>query len=72
MQRMTTGDIRATRPVLRPTPHGWLATSAPEYLLQIGVRGVDEEDARLRFRDEVEAWALLHDAPEPRRDEPGA
>jgi hypothetical protein len=64
MQPLSSRDIRATRPVIRATPHGWLATSAPDCQLRIGVFGVDEADARRRFGEEVEAWAQLRDAPE--------
>lgn len=43
--------------------YGWLAVSRSGSL-QIGVIGTSEQEARERFAQELEAWALLADQQE--------
>jgi hypothetical protein len=41
---------------------GWLAVSTPGSVLNVGVVGESEEDARTAFREELEAWCRLHES----------
>ena len=41
---------------------GWLAVTAPEDTLRIGVTAETEAEARDRFREEVSAWLPLLEA----------
>jgi hypothetical protein len=50
---------------LIPTPHGFLAISARTAPLNIAVAGGTSDEAQERFRESAEAWALLHEAPDP-------
>src|SRR6266545_3554152 len=55
--------LRRIEPELRAARHGWLAVSR-EKTLHIAVWGKTEQEARLRFASEIEAWARLRDLPE--------
>ncbi len=54
-------EIRRTNPEVRATERGWLAVSEPGSVYRIAVFGETEADARDAFREELEAWAALHD-----------
>ena len=58
-------QMTTVEPRLRVAPNGWLALSPDGFHPGIGVFGATEEDARLRFQDELAAWADLHNRPSP-------
>lgn len=64
---MQAAEVLATQCVVRPARAGWLATSTPGSAWRIGVIGLDEEDARMRFAEARIAWARLREKPEPKR-----
>jgi hypothetical protein len=61
----TTASIRAMEPSVVETPTGWLALSPRMAPINIGVMGITREDAAAKFRESAEAWARLHDRPDP-------
>lgn len=65
MVQVTSQEILAATPVVRPARCGWLATTPPEHPFRIGVIGADEGEARVKFKDELRAWAALRDQPDP-------
>jgi len=58
-------QIREMVPSVIPTRSGWLALSPRLAPINIGVVGSTEDEARTRFSESADAWARLHDAPEP-------
>lgn len=59
-------EVRATRPVPRATPYGWLAVSEPGSILSVGTVGSTSEQAAAAFAAEIEAWAVLVGKPDDR------
>jgi hypothetical protein len=57
--KLTRTDVEALTPRLVRVRRGWLAVTAPGSPLPIGVQAETEEEARSRFHDLREAWALL-------------
>lgn len=64
----TADDVRAMMPTVTITPTGWLALSAPQSPLNIGVVAATKSEARERFGESVEAWARLRELPDPYKD----
>lgn len=58
-------SIRGMRPSVIETTTGWLALSPRMAPINIGVVGRTHDEAAARFCDSAEAWARLHEAPEP-------
>jgi hypothetical protein len=67
MDTVTSLDILSQSPLVRQTPYGWLATTAKGYL-PIGVVGQTESEARDRYSDALQAWALLRERQAPPSD----
>ncbi len=65
MEQVSTAEIRRMEPSLTQTPYGWLAISGRTAPLNIAVVGATPGEAQDRFRDSADAWARLHDVPEP-------
>lgn len=59
--RYNQAAILATRPILWETPAGALAVSGPAEPLQIGVVRDDRQQAEVAFKEEIAAWAHLHE-----------
>jgi hypothetical protein len=66
-----TEAILSTNPRLVQRGSDWLAFSPVDAPLRVGVEAASEQEARERFRRELEAWANLAELPDPdkRRDE---
>jgi hypothetical protein len=61
----TAASIRTMQPTAIETPTGWMAISPRTAPLNIAVVGATADEATLRFRESAEAWARLHEAPDP-------
>jgi hypothetical protein len=52
--------VQAMEPrLVRRENGGWLAVSQPGAPISIAVIGLDQDDARVRFRTEAVAWGVL-------------
>lgn len=65
MDRPTSAEIRQMEPSVTQTPYGWLAISPRTAPLSIAVVGATPDEATGLFCQSADAWARLHDAPEP-------
>lgn len=57
-------QVSAIAPVLRETPTGWLAASAPGSAIPVGAVGVTRGQAEETFAAEIRAWPALAAKPD--------